>query len=106
MGKAFKKQIKKIKDQGKKQAEVLKNLKPKEQTKEIEGKPDDEFSMQKETYNRLLSERLNEIQEISKEIDLNNLIHYSKVSTSPTNFIEFKSPFVFFFKKKTMVIFR
>ena len=51
--------------------------------------------MQKETYNRLLSESLNEIKEISKEIDLNNLIHYFKVSTSQINFIEFKSPFVF-----------
>ena len=56
--------------------------------------------MQKETYNRLLSESLNEIQEISKEIDLNNLIHYFKVSTSQINFIEFKSPFVFFLRKK------
>ena len=56
--------------------------------------------MQKETYNRLLSESLNEIQEISKEVDLNNLIHYFKVSTSPINFIEFKSPFVFFLRKK------
>ena len=61
MGKAFEKQIKTIEDQGQKQVEALKDLKPKEQTKAIEGKSDNELSMQKETYNRLLDERLNEI---------------------------------------------
>ena len=38
MGKAFEKQIKTIEDQGKKQVDALKDLKPKEQTKPIEGK--------------------------------------------------------------------
>ena len=38
LGKAFEKQIKTIEDQGKKQVEALKDLKPKEQTKAIEGK--------------------------------------------------------------------
>ena len=37
MGKAFEKQIKTIEDQGEKQVEALKDLKPKEQTKAIEG---------------------------------------------------------------------
>ena len=37
MGKAFEKQIKTIEDQGKKQVEALKDLKPKEQTKAIKG---------------------------------------------------------------------
>ena len=37
-GKAFEKQIKTIQDQGQKQVEALKNLKPKEQAKPIEGK--------------------------------------------------------------------
>ena len=38
MGKAFQKQIKTIEDQGKKQVDALENLKPKEQTKPIEDK--------------------------------------------------------------------
>ena len=38
LGKAFEKQIKTIEDQGQKQVEALKDLKPKEQTKPIEGK--------------------------------------------------------------------
>ena len=38
MGKAFQKQIKKIEDQGEKQTDALKDLKPKEQTKLIEDK--------------------------------------------------------------------
>ena len=37
MGKAIEKQIKTIQDQGKKQIEALRNLKPKEETKSIEG---------------------------------------------------------------------
>ena len=38
LGKAFEKQIKTIEDQGKKQVEASKDLKPKEQTKAIEDK--------------------------------------------------------------------
>ena len=57
----------------KKQVKVLQNLKPKKQ-KAIKDKSDNKLSMQKETYNRLLGERLNEIQKISKEIDFNNLL--------------------------------
>ena len=39
LGKAFDKQIKTIEDQGKKQDDALRDLKPKEQTKPIEDKP-------------------------------------------------------------------
>ena len=39
LGKAFEKQIKAIEDQGKKQVDALENLKPKEETKPIEDKP-------------------------------------------------------------------
>ena len=40
MGKAFEKQIKTIEDHRKKQVEAIKDLKPKEQTKTIDGKSD------------------------------------------------------------------
>ena len=53
--------------------------------------------MEKEAYNRLLDERLDEIQEISKEIDFNNLTYYFKTpGNAPINFIKFKGPFGFF----------
>ena len=68
MGKAFEKQIKTIKNQGKKQVDALKDLKPKEQTKAIADKSDDELLMQKETYDRLLRKRFDEIREIGKKI--------------------------------------
>ena len=42
LGKAFEKQIKIIEDQGQKQADALKDLKPKEQTKLIEDKSNDQ----------------------------------------------------------------
>ena len=98
LGKAFERQIKTIEDQGKKQVEALKpeDLKLEEQ-KAIEDKFDDKLSMQKETYNRLLGKRLNEIKEISKKMDFNYLTYYFKTSgVSPINFIKFKGPFGFF----------
>ena len=51
----------------------------------------------KKTYNRLLSERLNEIRKISKKIDYNNLTYYFKTKGIPAiNFIKFKGPFSIF----------
>ena len=43
LGKAFEKQIKAIEDQGKKQVDALENLKPKEETKPIEDKPNNQL---------------------------------------------------------------
>ena len=97
LGKAFEKQIKTIEDQGEKQVEALKDLKQKEQTKAIVDKYDDRLSMQQETYNRLLNERLNGIQEISKKIDYSKSTYYFKDShIFPINIIKFKGPFGFF----------
>ena len=56
MGKAFEKQIKTIEDQGEKQIDALKDLKPKKQTKPIE----DIFNNQpKDTtvFNELINKR-------------------------------------------------
>ena len=66
-------------------------MKQKEQTKAIADKSDDELSMQKETYNRLLNEKLNEIQEISEK----NLYYFKDLRNSSINFIKFKEPFAF-----------
>ena len=62
--KAFEKQIKTIEDRGEKQIDALKDLKPKEQTKAITYKSDDDndkTSTSKEIYNEILEERIDEI---------------------------------------------
>ena len=96
---AFEKQIKTIEDQGKKQVEALKDLKlkeqtkPKEQTKAVEDKYDDNLLMQEKTFNRLLDERMDKIWEISKKVKYNNLTyHYITPGIRPRNFIEFRGP--------------
>ena len=58
MGKAFEKQIKIIEDQGQKQVHALKDLKPKEQTKPIEDKSNNQ-SKATIIFNDLISERKN-----------------------------------------------
>ena len=55
MGKAFEKQIKTIEDQGQKQVDALKDLKPKEQTKPIEDKSNQ--SKAAIIFNELINER-------------------------------------------------
>ena len=62
--KAFEKQTKTIEDQGKKQVDIFKTLKPKE-LKAIEGKSDDNEKRLK--YKDVSHERIGEIQNISKK---------------------------------------
>ena len=54
--KAFQKQIKTIEDQGQKQVEALKDLKPKEQTKPIKGKSNNQ-SRTTNIFNDLMNKR-------------------------------------------------
>ena len=97
MGNDFEKQIKTIENQGQKQVEALENLKPKEQKTIADKSYDDEFLKQKEAYNKIYDEKLNEIQEMRKEIDYKSLVYNftSKISGS-INFIKFKGPFGLF----------
>ena len=47
--------------------------------------------MQKETFNRLLDERMDDIQKIGKKVNYNNLTYnYIFTGIRPTNFIEFR----------------
>ena len=49
--------------------------------------------MQVKTFNRLLDERMDEIREISKKIDCNNLTyHYITPGIRQANFIELRDP--------------
>ena len=82
LGKAFEKQIKTIEDRGKKQVDALKNLKPIKRSKAItyddddhDDNDDDDESLEqkKETYNKILDEKLDEIQELSRETDYKTL---------------------------------
>ena len=58
MGKAFEKQIKTIEDQGQKQVDALENLKPKEETKSIKDKSNNQ-SKAAIIFNKLINERKN-----------------------------------------------
>ena len=72
LGKAFEKQIKTIEDQGKKQVDALENLKPKEETKPIEDKSNNQ-SKATIIFNDLISKRKKIMSELYDSIDYNNL---------------------------------
>ena len=78
LGKAFEKQIKTIEDQGEKQIDAIKDLKPK---KAIKYKSDDDdyedkllHSNEREIFEDIYKKRLDKIEELTKKIDDNNLI--------------------------------
>ena len=98
LGRAFDNQIKTIEDQGKKQVDALENLKPIEEPKAI--KYDDESLKQRpETYNKLFDEKLDEIQELSREVDYKNLSYdFTTKASGPINFTEYNGPFTLFKK--------
>ena len=53
--------------------------------------------MKKATYNKLFDEKFNEIQEMSEEIDYENLIYNFTIKVSGSiNFVKFKGPFGLF----------
>ena len=72
MGKAFEKQIKTIEVQGEKQDKALENLKPKEQTKAIEGKSNNQSKVII-TFNDLISKRKSIMKELYESFDRNKL---------------------------------
>ena len=73
LGKAFEKQTKTIEDQGKKQFDALENLKPMERPKAISYDDNESLEQKQKTYNKLFDEKLDEIQELSREIDYKTL---------------------------------
>ena len=85
MAKAFEKQIKAIEDQGEKQIDALKDLKPKEQTKLIEDK-----SNNQPKASIILNELINEIKKIMSK--LYDSVDYNKLKfeyVGPTKDISF-----------------
>ena len=85
LGKAFEKQIKTIEDQGEKQVDALKDLKPKEQTKLIEGK-----SEIKTIFDDLISKRKDLMNELHESVDYNNLKFEYVGPTKDVSFYEYK----------------
>ena len=74
MEKVFEKETKTIKDQGKKQVDILMTLKPKE-LESTEDKSDDnkKHLKYKGAFNAFSNERTGEIYNISNKINFNNL---------------------------------
>ena len=88
MGKTFEKQIKTIEDQGEKQVEALKNLKPKEQIKAIEGESNNQ-SKASVIFNDLVKKRMDIINKLYESVDYNNLTFNYVGSTKDVRFYEF-----------------
>ena len=82
-GKAFEKQIKTIEDQGQRQIDALENLK--DQNKQLVNDDEDKLllSKEREIFTNIYNKRLDKIEELTKEIDGNNLI-FTTLSTGDT----------------------
>ena len=89
LGKAFAKQIKTIEDQGQKQVDALKNLKPKEQTKQIEDKSNN-HSKATIIFNDLINKRKEITSELHVSVDYNNLKFEYVGPTKDVNFYEYR----------------
>ena len=85
MGQAFEKQIKAIEDQGQKQVNALKLLKP----KAIESGSNNKPVITKEIYDKILEERMDEILKVRDKIDFDNLTYNFKGQTTSINFGKF-----------------
>ena len=88
LGEAFEKQIKATEDQGEKQAEALKGLEP----KAVKSKSNNKPSISKDIYNKILEERMDEILEMSREINFNNLSYHFRGSSPSISFTKFEGP--------------
>ena len=74
-------------------------MKPVERSKAVTY-DDESLEQKQETYNKLFDEKLDEIQELSREIDYKNLnYNFTTKASGSINFIKFKGPFSLF--KKT-----
>ena len=89
LGKAFEKQIKTIEDQGKKQVEALKDLKPEEQIKRIEGKSNNQ-SRATIIFNDPINRWKNMMNELYDSVDYNNLKFEYIGPTKDVSFYEYR----------------
>ena len=83
------KKNKTIEDQGKKQVDALENLKPKEETKPIEDKSNNQ-SRATIIFNELINKRKELMSELYDRVDYNNLKFEYVGSTKDISFYEYK----------------
>ena len=94
MGKAFEKQIKTIEGQGEKQVDALRDLKPKEQTKAIVGKSNNQSkanevkSIAANIFKDLIQKRKSIMNELYQSIDMNKLYFKYVGNTKDVKFYE------------------
>ena len=88
LGKAFEKQIKTIEDQGQKQVDALENLKPKEETKPIEDKSNNQ-SKATIIFNELINKRKELMNKLYDSVDYNNLKFEYVGPTKDVSFYEY-----------------
>ena len=88
LGKGFVKQTKTIKDQSKKKIDALKVLEPKAIKSASNNKP----IITKESYDKILEERMDKIIEMRDKIDYSKLIYDFKGPTPPVDFAKFEGP--------------
>ena len=88
LGKTFEKQIKTIEDQGQKQVDALKDLKPREQIQPTEGKSNNQ-SKATIVFNYLINKRKNKMNELYDNIDYNNLKFEYVGPTKDVSFYEY-----------------
>ena len=86
LGKAFEKQIKTIEDKGQKQIYALESLKPKEQTKPIKYKSNNQ-SKATITFNDLIKNRKKAMSELHDSVDCSNLKFEYIGSTKDISFV-------------------
>ena len=88
LGKAFEKQTKTIEEQGKKQIDAITNQ---SQKLEILTNKDNLKSDYKEKLDKVVKEKLGKIEELTNEIDYNDLKNYFKNSTASKDFTDFEN---------------
>ena len=91
LGKAFKKQIKTIEDQGEKQIKAIQNQGQVKTIKKYAFDDEDSplISKQKEIFNELADKRLNKITELNKKVNRYNLIYRYKGKISDEKCVEY-----------------
>ena len=90
LGKAFHKQIKTIGDQGKKQVDALKKLRPKEETKLIEDTPNNQ-SEATTIFNGLVNKRKELMNKLYDSVNYNNLNFKQSIRSSQIRFSDAKN---------------
>ena len=95
LGKAFEKQIKTIEDQGEKQIKAIQDQGQVKTIKKYAYDAEDTplISKQKEIFNELVDERLEEITDLDKKVNSDGLIYRYKGNTSNVKFDQFDNAF-------------